>query len=112
MHISHDFIATKTCPTYEFLVFFWQVRFWDRKRAGRVRGGMFCGAGAGKISQTPAGSGQRWNRILRAGVDSGRILRFSFWPDPDPESKIWENRTLIRSHFSISAVAGVCVVIS
>jgi len=33
-------------------------------------------------------------------------------PDPDPESKICENRTRIRSHFSISAVAGVCVVIS
>jgi len=30
----------------------------------------------------------------------------------DPESKIWENRTWTRSHFSISAVARVCVVIS
>ena len=37
MHISHDFIATKTCPSYEFLVVFGQVRVWDRKSAGQVR---------------------------------------------------------------------------
>jgi len=30
MHISHDFIATKSCPKYEFLV----VLGWS---AGRVR---------------------------------------------------------------------------
>ena len=47
MHISHDFIATKTCPSYEFLVAFGQVRVWDRKSAGRARIGMVCGAGAG-----------------------------------------------------------------
>jgi len=35
MHISHDFIATKTCPSYEFLVVFAQVRVWDRKSVGR-----------------------------------------------------------------------------
>jgi len=35
-----------------------------------------------------------------------------FCSDPDPESKICENRTRIRGHFSISAVSGVCVVIS
>jgi len=33
MHISHDFIATKTCPSDEFLVVFGQVRVWDRKSA-------------------------------------------------------------------------------
>jgi len=33
MHISHDFIATKSCPSYEFLVVFGQVRVWDRKCA-------------------------------------------------------------------------------
>jgi len=37
MHISHDFIATKTCPSYEFLVIFGQMRVWDRKSAERVR---------------------------------------------------------------------------
>jgi len=37
MHISHDFIATKTCPSYAFLVVFGQVRVWDRKSAGRER---------------------------------------------------------------------------
>jgi len=46
MHISHDFIATKTYPTYEFLVVFAQVRVWDRKSEGRGRVGMVCGAGA------------------------------------------------------------------
>jgi len=65
MHISHDFIATKTCPSLEFLVVFGQVRVWDRKSPGRgglgwsaglvrakflkllrVRGGFkFCGCG-------------------------------------------------------------------
>jgi len=47
-----------------------------------------------------------------SGVDSGRILRFLPDPDPDLESKILKNRTRIRGHLSISAVAGVCVVIS
>jgi len=69
MHISHDFIATKTCPSYEFLVVFEKVRVWDRKSsawggrglgwsAGRVRAKFlkllrvqdrfkFCGCGAG-----------------------------------------------------------------
>jgi len=37
MHISHDFIATKTSPSYGFLVGF-----------GQVRVGMVCGAGAGR----------------------------------------------------------------
>jgi len=35
MHISYDFIATKTCPSCEFLVVFGQVQVWDRKSAGR-----------------------------------------------------------------------------
>jgi len=26
MHTSHDFIATKTCPSCEFLVFFGKLR--------------------------------------------------------------------------------------
>jgi len=47
MHISHDFIATKTCPSHEFLVVFRQVQVWDRKRAGRTWVGMVCGVGAG-----------------------------------------------------------------
>jgi len=52
MHISHDFISTKTCPSYEFLVVLGQVRVWDWKSAGRgglwwsaVRGGCGCRAG-------------------------------------------------------------------
>jgi len=47
MHISHDFIATKTFPANEFLVIFGLVRVWDRKIAGRARAGIVCGAGAG-----------------------------------------------------------------
>jgi len=41
MHISHNFIATKTCSGYEFLVVFGQVRVWDWKSTGRngLRGG-------------------------------------------------------------------------
>ena len=53
-YFSH-FIATNTCPSYEFSVF-GQVRVWDQKSAGRARVGMVCGAGAGKISQTTAGA--------------------------------------------------------
>jgi len=45
MHISHNFITTKTCPSYEFLVVFGQVRVWDRKSTGRARVGMVCRAG-------------------------------------------------------------------
>jgi len=65
MHISHNFVATKTCPSYEFLVVFGQVRIWDWKcgvkrglrwSAGQVRakflklmqvrgGFKFCGCG-------------------------------------------------------------------
>jgi len=48
---SHDFIATKTCPSYEFLVVFGQVCVWDRKSAGRGRCGQnflnSCGCGVG-----------------------------------------------------------------
>jgi len=47
MHISHDFIATKTCPSCEFLVVCGQLRVWDRKSAGRARVRIVCGAGAG-----------------------------------------------------------------
>jgi len=45
MHISHDFIATKTCPSYEFVVVFGQVRVWNRKSTGcdGLRGGTGAG---------------------------------------------------------------------
>ena len=56
MHTSHDFIAIKTCTSYEFLVVFEQLRVWDRESDARV--GMVCGAGAGRISQIPAGAGR------------------------------------------------------
>jgi len=48
MHTSHDFIAKKTCPSYELLVVFGQVRVWDLKSVGRARVGFkFCGCGVG-----------------------------------------------------------------
>jgi len=64
MHISHDFIAKKTCPSYEFLVVFGQVRVWDGKSAGRVRAKFlkllrvrgwfkFWGCGAGYGNEKP-----------------------------------------------------------
>jgi len=59
MHTSHDFIATKTCPSCEFLVVFGQVRVWDRKSAGRARVGMVCGAGTGWKC---AGAGREWTK--------------------------------------------------
>jgi len=57
MHISHDFIATKTCPSYEFLVVFGQVRVWDRKSAGRVRVGSVRG-GSGQDFSNSCGAGR------------------------------------------------------
>jgi len=51
MHISHDFIATNTCPSCEFLVVFGQVQVWDQKSAGQGGCGQTfsnsCGCGAG-----------------------------------------------------------------
>jgi len=66
MHVSHNFIATKTCLSYEFLVVFGRCRFETEKvRVGAGAGwdGLQCGievceVGAGKISQTPAGAGR------------------------------------------------------
>jgi len=43
MHVSHDFIATKTCPSSEVLVAFGQMRVWDGRSAGQARVGMVCG---------------------------------------------------------------------
>jgi len=45
MQISHDFIATKTCSSYEYSVVFWQLRVWDRNIAWRALVWMVCGAG-------------------------------------------------------------------
>jgi len=76
MHISHDFIATKTCPTYEFLVIFGQGAGLRSKKCGRWlgwsarRGGLeVCWCEAGKISQTYAGAGrERTKKFNRAGL--------------------------------------------
>jgi len=46
-----------------------------------------------------------------SGVDSGRILRFSFGPGSGVK-KFGKNLTWIQGHFSILLVADVCVVIS
>jgi len=60
MHISHDFIATKTCPSYEFLVVFGQVRVWNRKSAGWERAKFL------KLLRVPGGSGHKIS--TRAGL--------------------------------------------
>jgi len=44
MHISHNFISTKTCPSYAFLLVFGQVRVWDWK----MQGGRGLGWSAGR----------------------------------------------------------------
>jgi len=54
---------------------------------------------------------QRWSWIRSAGVDSGRTLRLSFGSGPGVKN-LWKKRTGSGVIFSISAVAGVCVVIS
>jgi len=63
MHISHDFIATKTCPSYEVLVVSDRCGFETEKVRGEagagwdgLRGG--CGLEVCKISQTSAGAGR------------------------------------------------------
>jgi len=55
---------------------------------------------------------QRWDRIRIIGVDSGGILRFFRTGIRAWSQKLGKKRTRIRNHFLISAVAGVCVVIS
>ena len=97
MHISHDFIATKTCPSYEFLVVFGQVRVWDRKSAGRGGRGLGWSAGrvrvrsvrvrggADKISQTPAGAGRGGFKFC--GCGAGADTKFQAAQDSSLYSK-------------------------
>jgi len=70
MHISHDFIATKTCPSYECLVVFGQVRVWDRKSAGW--GGRGLGWSAGRVRirsvRVRGGSGQDFSNSCGCGA--------------------------------------------
>ena len=65
MYISHDFIATKTYPSCEFLVVFGQVRVWDRKSAGRERVGVVCGAGARKKCAGAGRERPKFFKLLR-----------------------------------------------
>jgi len=64
MHISHNFIATKTCLSYEFLVVFGRCGFetekmWDGQGGDGLQCALeVCGVGAGKISQTPVDAGR------------------------------------------------------
>jgi len=67
MHTSHDFIATKTCPSCEFLVVFRQVQIWDRKSVGQVLVGMVCGVGW--VGSVQGGSGQDFSNSCGAGAD-------------------------------------------
>jgi len=81
MHISHDLIATKTCPSYEFLVglVFGQVRVWDRKSAGLSQVGMVCGRVWVRSGRVQGGSRQGFSNWCgcRAGAEK------KFQPVPD-----------------------------
>jgi len=80
MHISHDFIATKTCSSYEFLVVFVQVRVWDRKSAVRARVGMVCGGGC---RLQVCGCGKKFSNSCGAGLNfagAGRARTKNFNP--------------------------------
>jgi len=59
-----------------------------------------------------SGSHQRWNRIRIHGVDCSWILRFFRTRIRTQSQKLVKKRNQIRGQFSISAVAGVCAVIS
>jgi len=69
---------------YDFLVVFRQVPVWDRRSAGRARVGMVCGAGVGKISQTPAGAGKERTKFSpRRGLycrNTGWTRKIKRWP--------------------------------
>jgi len=76
MHISYDCIATKTCPSYEFLVVFGQVQVWDRKSAGLGTGwdGLrgrcrleVCGSGQNFSKYCGCGAGRVWILQMRGG---------------------------------------------
>jgi len=57
MHISRDFIATKTYPSYEFLVVFGEVPVWDQKSAGRGGRGLWWSAGGCGLEVCGCGAG-------------------------------------------------------
>jgi len=65
-HTCHDFIATKTCRSYEFLVVFGQLLVLERKSALR------CRAGAGKISQIPAGARRSGFKFCGCGAGADK----------------------------------------
>jgi len=68
MHISHDFIATKTCPSYEFLVVFGQVRVWDRKSPGGRGLGWSAGCVRVGSMQVRGESGQNFSNSCGCGA--------------------------------------------
>jgi len=60
-------------------------------------------------SMHTSGRQQKWDRTRITGVDSCRIVCFSFGRGSGPGvKKFVKNHSRIRSHFSVSAVAGVC----
>jgi len=68
MHISHDFIAIKTFPRYEFLVVFGQLQVWDRKSAGRGRQGLGWSVGRVRIRSVRGGSRQNFSNFCGCGA--------------------------------------------
>jgi len=86
--LLNDFIATKSCPSYEFLVVFGQVRVCDRKSAGRVQIGLVCGAGWVQVKSVQArgGSGEDFWNSCRCGAGAHK----KFQPMQDSSPHRWE----------------------
>jgi len=99
MHFSHDFIATKTCPSYEFLVVFGQVRVSDRKSAGRARVGMVCRAEQVRVRsvRVRGGSGQNFSNSCGFkfwGCGAGADKKFQPAQDSSVQRNFWPLRNL------------------
>ena len=70
MHTYHDFIATKTCPSCEFLVVCGQLRAYDRKSASWVGlrvwvGSVWGGSGQGFSNSYWGGAGLNFGGRVR-----------------------------------------------
>jgi len=69
MHTSHDFVATKTCPSYEFSSFRTAASLRLKKCRAVWKCAEVCRAGSITVSQIPAGVGWGWFKLCGAGVD-------------------------------------------
>jgi len=73
MIISHDFIPTKSCPSYEFLLVFGHVWVWDRKSAKRGRHRL--GWSVGQVQVRSMQVRARFLKLMRVRGETGQ----KFW---------------------------------